>query len=83
VIQQTASTALDYPLDAAPTTSKRSRKTKPLSPIAIKNAKLRNIPFAMCDARGLYLLIKPNNSRLWRIKYKNKNGKASPGCGSR
>jgi integrase len=42
----------------------------PLSDTAIRNAKLAASPFKLFDSGGLYLLVKPNGSRLWRFKYR-------------
>jgi integrase len=41
-----------------------------LTEIAIRNAKPREKPYKLTDADGLYLLINPNGSRLWRLKYR-------------
>jgi hypothetical protein len=42
----------------------------PLSDVAIRNLKLRDKPFKATDSHGLYLLINPTGSRLWRFKYR-------------
>jgi len=42
----------------------------PLTNIAIKKAKPRKRPYKLSDFGGLYLLIKPNGSKLWRWKYR-------------
>lgn len=36
----------------------------------IKKAPVRDKPYKLFDGRGLYLLVKPNGSRLWRFKYR-------------
>jgi len=46
----------------------------PLSDVAIRNLKSREKPFKATDSHGLYLLINPTGSRLWRFKYRF-NGK--------
>ena len=46
----------------------------PLSDVAIRNLKSRDKPFKAADSHGLYLLINPTGSRLWRFKYRF-NGK--------
>jgi len=46
----------------------------PLSDVAIRNLKSRDRPFKVTDSHGLYLLINPAGSRLWRFKYRF-NGK--------
>ncbi|BBE35304.1 tyrosine-type recombinase/integrase [Sphingosinicella microcystinivorans] len=40
-----------------------------LSALAIRNAKPRETPYKLGDGGGLYLLIKPNSTRLWRLNY--------------
>jgi integrase len=42
----------------------------PLSDTAIKKAKSAHKPVKMSDAKGLYLLVNPNGSKLWRWKYR-------------
>jgi integrase len=42
----------------------------PLSTVAIKKAKPKKKPYKLSDFGGLYLLIKPNGSKLWRWKYR-------------
>jgi hypothetical protein len=41
-----------------------------LTETAIKSAKLKDKPYKLSDALGLYLLVQPNGSRLWRLKYR-------------
>jgi hypothetical protein len=45
-----------------------------LNDTAVKNAKPKDKPYKMTDGGGLYLLVKPNGSKLWRYKYRV-NGK--------
>lgn len=40
----------------------------------VKNAKPKDKPYKLSDSHGLYLLINPNGSKLWRLKYRI-NGK--------
>ena len=40
-----------------------------LSQMAIKNAAGREKPYKLSDSGGLYLLVQPNGSKLWRMKY--------------
>jgi integrase len=42
----------------------------PLTPVAIKNAKSRTTPFKLADGGGLFVLVQPNGSKLWRLKYR-------------
>ena len=41
-----------------------------LTPIAIRNAKARGKPYKLADEGGVYLLIKPDGARYWRLKYR-------------
>lgn len=41
-----------------------------LSDVAIRKAKPAAKPFKMTDGRGLFLLVNPTGSRLWRMKYR-------------
>lgn len=42
----------------------------PLSDAAIRSAKPKEKPYKLSDSGGLYLLVNPNGSRLWRLKYR-------------
>ncbi len=42
----------------------------PLSDVAIRKAKPAAKPYKMADGRGLFLLVKPTGSKLWRWKYR-------------
>lgn len=42
----------------------------PLSDIAIRKAKPAAKPYKMADGRGLFLLVNPTGSKLWRWKYR-------------
>ena len=41
-----------------------------LTDIAIKTAKPTAKPFKLSDSGGLFLLINPNGSKLWRLAYR-------------
>lgn len=41
-----------------------------LTDTAIRNAKPKDKPYKVADSQGLYLLINPQGSKLWRIKYR-------------
>ncbi len=41
-----------------------------LTDMAIRNAKPRAKPYKMGDSGGLFLLIQPSGSKLWRLKYR-------------
>jgi hypothetical protein len=40
-----------------------------LTDILIKGFKPRAKPYKVADEKGLFLLVKPNGSKLWRFKY--------------
>ena len=42
----------------------------PLTHFDIQNAKPRPKPYKLADTGGLFLLIQPNGSKLWRLKYR-------------
>jgi len=42
----------------------------PLTDLKIKNLKPKNKPYKVSDFDGLYVLVNPNGSRLWRVKYR-------------
>ena len=43
-----------------------------LTDAVIKNYKPKNKSYKVSDGKGLFLLINPNGSRLWRLKYRLK-----------
>lgn len=47
----------------------------PLTDIQVKNAKPRDKPYKLADGGGLYLEVTPTGSKLWRMKFKQANGK--------
>lgn len=42
----------------------------PLTGTAIRNAKPYDRPYKLADGGGLYLLVNPTGSRLWRLKFR-------------
>lgn len=50
----------------------RSAPSYPLAlkDIAVRNAKPAERPYKMADGGGLYLLVNPNGSKWWRLKYR-------------
>ena len=42
----------------------------PLTDIALKNLKPSDRPYKVSDANGLYILVKPNGTKHWRMKYR-------------
>lgn len=47
-----------------------ARVTKPLTTKECENAKPGTKPYKLSDGSGLYLLIHPNGSKYWRLKYR-------------
>ena len=43
---------------------------KPLSPSEVTNAKRQAEPYKLRDGGGLYLLVKPDGAKLWRLDYR-------------
>lgn len=41
-----------------------------LSDLRIRTARPRAKPYKLADGGGLYLLVQPNGSKLWRMKYR-------------
>ena len=41
-----------------------------LTDTAVRNAKLKKKPYKLGDSGGLYVIVRPNGSRLWRYKYR-------------
>ncbi len=41
-----------------------------LTVIQVKNAKPREKAYKLADGRGLYVLVNPNGSKLWKLKYR-------------
>lgn len=48
---------------------------KPLSDIQIKNAKPKEKPYTLADGGSMYLEIMPTGSKIWRMAYRQANGK--------
>src|ERR1700687_4498414 len=42
----------------------------PLTDAAVRSAKPKDRPYKLADSRGLYLLVNPNGSKWWRLKYR-------------
>jgi integrase len=54
----------------------------PLTSVAIANTKPRAKPYALADGDGLYLLVKPNGRKLWRLRYRFAGKQNMLGLGS-
>ncbi len=46
------------------------RRTIPLAPLQISNAKPKEKEYKLSDGGGLYLLVTPSGGKLWRLKYR-------------
>lgn len=42
----------------------------PLTDASVRNSKPKDRPYKLADGHGLHLLVNPNGSRLWRLKYR-------------
>lgn len=42
----------------------------PLTDIAVRQAKPTDKPYKLADGQGMFLLVNPNGSRYWRLKYR-------------
>lgn len=52
-----------------------SRLVSPLTSVQIKNAKPKEKAYKLFDGGGLFLQIMPTGSKLWRMKYRQTDGK--------
>ena len=53
-----------------------------LTDAQIRNAKPRDKQYKLTDGQGMYLLIKPNGSKLWRLEYSLNNKRNTHAIGS-
>ena len=54
---------------------KMPKIVSPLTDIQAKNAKPKDKPYKLADGGGLYLEVMPTGSKLWRMKFRQANGK--------
>lgn len=47
----------------------------PLTDIQVKNAKPKDKPYTLADGDGMYLEVSPTGSKIWRMAYRQPNGK--------
>ena len=52
-----------------------ARKGAALSEMQVRNAKPKDKPYKLFDGGGLYLEVAPTGSRIWRLKFRQANGK--------
>ena len=43
-----------------------------LTTLKVKTAKQKDRAYKLADSGGLYLLVQPNGSKLWRYRYRNR-----------
>jgi hypothetical protein len=48
---------------------------KPLSELAVKNARPSEKTYKIFDGRGLYLEVLPSGTKSWRLKYSDSDGR--------
>jgi len=48
-----------------------ARPVEPLTVKEIENAELKDKSYPLFDGGGLYLLVNPNRSKWWRLKYRH------------
>ena len=51
------------------------KRVAPLTDLQVRNAKKMERPYKLFDGGGLYVEVTPNGSKLWRLKYRQPNGK--------
>jgi integrase len=47
----------------------------PLTDIQVKTAKPKDKPYTLADGGGMYLEVMPSGSKIWRMSYRQENGK--------
>ena len=47
----------------------------PLTDVQVRNAKPKDKPYTMADGGGMYLEVSPTGSKIWRMSYRQPNGK--------
>jgi hypothetical protein len=48
---------------------------KPLTDTQVKSAKPKNKPYMLADGGGMYLEVMPTGSKIWRMSYRQPNGR--------
>lgn len=51
------------------------KRVVPLTDLQIRNAKRKAKPYKLADGGGLYLEVMPSGSKLWRLKYRQADGR--------
>lgn len=47
----------------------------PLTDIQVRTAKPKDKPYTLADGGGMYLEVMPSGSKIWRMSYRQENGK--------
>lgn len=63
-----------FDLARTPKSDAMARPITPLSDSKCEAAKAKDKPYKLADGQGLYLLVRPSGSKVWRIKYNRPNG---------
>ena len=51
------------------------RQVQPLTQLQVRNAKAKDKPYKLADGGGLYLEVMPSGGKLWRMKFRQADGK--------
>lgn len=51
------------------------KRVAPLTDLQVRNAKKQEKPYKLADGGGLYVAVTPGGAKLWRLKYRQTNGK--------
>ena len=65
-----ASDGFDGTFDGIPRCTVRSCTVVPLTDVTVRRAKGREAPYKLADGGGLYVLVRPNGGRYWRMDYR-------------
>lgn len=51
------------------------KQVQPLTQLQVRNAKAKDKPYKLADGGGLYLEVMPSGGKLWRMKFRQADGK--------
>jgi hypothetical protein len=54
---------------------KMPKQVQPLTQLQVRNAKAKDKPYKLADGGGLYLEVMPSGGKLWRMKFRQSDGK--------
>ena len=52
-----------------------SKPVQPLAQLQVRNAKAKDKPYKLADGGGSYLEAMPSGGKLWRMKFRQSDGK--------